>query len=374
MAFKVGTAKYAAAKHSFKMKDGSQIYRILPPLGRLADEGIWSKFEAIHWGYKGNGGKFKPFRCPQVKQKKMVVVPCAECILRAQRKADYDNQYKNLVEAKKMSADAAKTQLKPLGDWLEAHNCDKKHYLNVINPAGEIGRLPIPYKSFQSLQKAIGELLKKKVDPLAPDQGVWFDFNRSGTFNETVHTVSVVMEDVQVGTETLQRIKKAPLTEAILKRLESEAWDLSDMFRSASPDDVARLVSSGGDADVVDSVFSSPEDPGRSTPGVGVSVGSFAEPDYGDEESVNPSEIPDLPGEEPATSTTTATPATAPVLEAAPEAPSEEDLAMAALQAQMDALKAKSKPAATKTETKPAASAKTMSNEDFLKNFGAGKV
>ena len=40
---KIGKAKYGAGKKTyFKLKDGDQTFRILPPLGDLADDGVFT--------------------------------------------------------------------------------------------------------------------------------------------------------------------------------------------------------------------------------------------------------------------------------------------------------------------------------------------
>jgi len=51
MSIKIGKAKFGAQNQQrkyFKLKDGEQAYRILPPLGELADQGRWSIFHSVH--------------------------------------------------------------------------------------------------------------------------------------------------------------------------------------------------------------------------------------------------------------------------------------------------------------------------------------
>ena len=49
---KIGKPKYGNGKKIFKIKDGDNVYRILPPLGKLADAGKWSVYQKVEWGYK----------------------------------------------------------------------------------------------------------------------------------------------------------------------------------------------------------------------------------------------------------------------------------------------------------------------------------
>src|SRR5271156_1391683 len=77
---KLGKAKYGAGKKTyFKLKEGDSIYRILPPLGELADDGIWSLYYKINYGYTNVSGKSRAFESSLVKNRKseMIEVPDA---------------------------------------------------------------------------------------------------------------------------------------------------------------------------------------------------------------------------------------------------------------------------------------------------------
>jgi hypothetical protein len=361
MSFAIGTPSYGGGKrNNFKIKDGSNIYRVLPPCGSLAEHGKWAVYEAIHWGYKGGNNRIRTFRCPLQKGKdKMVVKPCPECDKIAEQKATYDRLFKELTEAKGLSKDQAKEKLKYLGDWTQAHNRDAKWYMNVIDAQGQIGRLAIPHKMYEALKLAIGEVIKKGIDPIAIDQGVFFDFQRSGTFNQTTHAVRVVTETFTPAgaTETYERVKKAPLSPDQLKRMESEAYDLGDMFRTLTTDQVALLVQSGGEAEVVDSVFSAPESKKDVSTGVGTGLGFYEASSTAEE----PSEADIKSG-----GTLNTTPPPMP-------APNDEIQALLARVAALQAATAVSTPAPAAAPP-PATSPKAMSNADFMAAFGAGKI
>src|SRR5271155_5530075 len=77
MSTKIGKARYGSSvsqRKYFKLKDGEQAFRILPPLGELADAGRWSVFHSVHYGYKTSDGKQKPFLSPEVKNRKTNMV------------------------------------------------------------------------------------------------------------------------------------------------------------------------------------------------------------------------------------------------------------------------------------------------------------
>lgn len=261
----IGTPSYGGKKkENSRLKDGDNIYRILPPLGELAAEGVWAVYECLHWGFKGTKG-MRPFRCIQKKDfnTKMVKVQCPECDRIAEKLAVVEDT-KAKLKADGKSKEFIDEHVKPLTDWLYSHNLDKKWYVNALTMDGKITRLAIPHKMYVQLQEKITELVTKKgIDPIAVDGGVWFNLKRTGMGNQTAHSVSVeeetVMAEVNGKKTPLPMIKQAPLTQEIINRLGAEAHDLKNSFRTLSFDDIKRLVTSGGDPEVVDAVFSAGE-------------------------------------------------------------------------------------------------------------------
>jgi hypothetical protein len=257
MSHEIGKANYSSGKKNFfKVKDGSQEYRILPPFAELAKEGRWAVYESVHWGYKDSNGKFKIFRCIQQKKGTMISKECPECSSIAAKTKARDAK-KEELQKKGKNANEIKELLTPFNDWLQAHNNQRCWYVNAMNSAGEIGRLEIKHTCYQALMAEIRELLKKGIDPLDPAKGVWFKFTRTGMGRDTKYKVDVAKEVVTVNGDELMRTKFAPLTPDVLERMQSEAWLLKDMFTSLDFDQVKRLVESGGDPSVTDSVFGS---------------------------------------------------------------------------------------------------------------------
>lgn len=267
----VGKPQYGTTSKrvNFKIKDGDNKYRILPPVGKFAATGKWAVFERTHWGYRGSDGRLKPFACIEQKRNKMVVKQCPECDNIREHKADYDlavEKFKQEFVAKGMLADEAdkkaKEQCKPLSDWLLSHNRDSKWKMNAMDEAGNIGKLPVPGKAYNAFLARIEAVRKDEhdFDPVGVEGGAWVNFNRQGTFASTVYTVDWVTEKVPVpGMKAMADVRKtAPLTDEQLSKVAREAWDLSEGPTVLTYDQIKRLVDSNGDPEEVDSVFSSP--------------------------------------------------------------------------------------------------------------------
>ena len=62
----------------FKLKDGEQVYRILPAMGELKETRQWSIFHSVHYGYKSTDGKQKPFLSCEVKNRNNGMVDVAD--------------------------------------------------------------------------------------------------------------------------------------------------------------------------------------------------------------------------------------------------------------------------------------------------------
>lgn len=255
-----------AANANWKQTTGSNIYRILPPFGLLAKSnkpGNFMQYEALHWGFVTSTGKKRVFRCPFRRnyRTKMVEVACPMCDkIAAQLKLKNDLEGRLKTEGK--TKDQIKAATKHLSDWLSNYNLEKRYFLNVMRPDGQIGRLKIPVTSKIELDNEIKRLRESGIckDPVGKD-GVFFDFQRSDPpGGRTSYKVSVATEQVET-TEygTVSRPKKHVLSDEVIARMKGEAWDLAAQYIELDPHKVQMLVDSEGDASVVDSVFGMPK-------------------------------------------------------------------------------------------------------------------
>ena len=144
----LGKAKYKQGKENIKIKDGDNVVRILPPMGKLAKSGKWSAYYRIEWGYKDSRGKQKPFQSTRVinRDTKMVEVEDAAYVFRMQLINKRDELIKNKGSVE---------QIKKLGELLKQFNQEAKHHLNVIDLNGKIGLLKLGHKAFLSLKAEI---------------------------------------------------------------------------------------------------------------------------------------------------------------------------------------------------------------------------
>jgi len=253
MSVKIGKAKPQGGgkRNFFKLKDGDNVFMVLPPLGDLADDGVWKAYHAVHYGYKDSQGKLKPFLSTEVinYKTKMVEVPDAAL----DRVKKIETQYKEAVANRNIE------EAKRLKSIKERYNLDKKFYVNAMSLNGELGLLKVPYKSMKVLEAEIDRQKAAGIDVMDVDNGRFMVFRRSGTGLDTAHQVLTYKEKMKIeGVGEVEKEKVATLDESTLKRLATEvSLNLKTIFKSITADQVALIVEAdmAGDFSVIDSIL-----------------------------------------------------------------------------------------------------------------------
>jgi hypothetical protein len=250
---KTGGGNFTRRNYFDVEKDGvSNVYRLLPPFGSLANDGKIAYYWAIHFGFKNSEGKMKPIACIQRKNKEGVVTQaCPLCIKL--------NSLKTAHEAMKLK-DPESPMTKELGERLRWLNLDKGYSLNVLATDGKIGVLKLRYKPFKALETLITKLHKEEgVNAVNPGEGVYFDIRRTGTGFQTEYTVeaaTLTYKNQDTG-RMVKEYKMAVVDDSIIERMEKEAADLPKLYKIFSEEDLALVAT--GDPTVLDRLFAKPE-------------------------------------------------------------------------------------------------------------------
>jgi len=257
MSLKIGKARFGGGtqRKYFKLKEGDQAFRILPPLGDLADSGRWSVFYNVHYGYKTTDGKQKPFVSPEVKNRKNGMIEVADAA-----KERIETLKAELEKAKKSGNKAAVDLLNVLVGPTGMYNLDNNHYLNVLDSQGNIGVLKLRHKAKLALEAQIKNLHAQSVDPLSVEDGRFFVFNRTGMGRDTTFAVSILKEKLNVpGVGSVERDVVHKLDNDTLNRLETEAAQLDKLFKRLTSEEVKSVVDSSelktGTSPYLDKIF-----------------------------------------------------------------------------------------------------------------------
>jgi len=249
MSVELGKANYDGnRKKTFKIIDGDNVYRILPPMKSLAKLGYWSKYYSVVWGYENAGGKKRPFNdCRKTNFKtRAVEVESAAYLKSAKINAMLDE-----LKLKKKNGEAVDPEtLDRVTKLAKRYNIEGKHYVNAVNLKGEIGVLKIGAKAKQGIEAETKKLLAKGIDPLSIENGRYFNIYREGTGLQTMYQVTVYKEQREVGGELAEFDKVHAMDANFIARLGAEASDLGSLYVSPTPDQIKSIVE-GADPDVV---------------------------------------------------------------------------------------------------------------------------
>ena len=139
---------------------------------------------------------------------------------------------------------------------------DKAYYVNAISPSGEIGVLKLRYTAFQNLKARLEELEKAGVDAInaGPGNGVVFDFKKTkDDKGKTVYPVDIASRTYRENGNgrLMSEMQQLEIDDSVLKRMETEAEDLSTVFRIITPEEVALIATF--DPTMVDRIFARPD-------------------------------------------------------------------------------------------------------------------
>ena len=230
-------------KNYFYVKQGTQSFRILPPLGNLAKAGVWSKYYEVHFGYKNDEGFMRPFQSCEVKNRtnrQMIEVTDAA----AEKVKKLEDQLKQVKERLKsnptseLRAVAAKLE-KLVGFEDGQFSLEKRHYLNAINEKGEIGLLSIKHKEKLALEAARTQIQSKYgLDPIGVD-GCFIEFSKSGKSFETLISARGAMI---VQPDQSEKLNKHTLDQTLIGRLEDEAFELDSLYAAPTQEEIQEIV------------------------------------------------------------------------------------------------------------------------------------
>jgi hypothetical protein len=355
-----------AKKNYFYLSDkDSNIFRILPPFNELAEKNIWAQWTALHWGYgvMDENGNFRRrnFYCIREYdfKTKTLIRECPQCVKIAKETESRD-ALKLKMEREGKSPEEIQAALKPLSDWLKSYNLQKGFLMNVINQEGKIGLLMVPKKAFDSFKESRNAFKESTGIDVVAVNGAWVQFKKQKTGPNPVdwlHQASIMQESRGGG---VMATKLHELTADVIDRLPSEAFDIRNVYHRLTSEQIQILVQSNGDPEVAKDVFSVSETKARAMSNGSPKLDTIV---------IQPGTVPVGTASETRAVEAAAKVAVAPP----PAAPSptivededEEALLLAKLAA---ARQKKSVPKAAPVAVP--VTGDTMSNEDFLKQFG----
>jgi uncharacterized C2H2 Zn-finger protein len=168
MAIQVGKANYKSSEstrlifHKLGHKEAKQrtlIVRLAPPIGPLADKGVWAVYLKQHWGYSvpfvGSDGKTRNiplnFKCVEKTDRDgTITVHCPECdMIRVQK--DKLKAKKEALEKEGKSKEEVQAATQYVASWTRDHNCDRKWHIVAKDINGTWGFFQVSHADRKSV-------------------------------------------------------------------------------------------------------------------------------------------------------------------------------------------------------------------------------
>lgn len=237
----------------FDVEEGvSNVYRVLPPWKTLAKDGRISQYWAIHFGFLGTDKKNRPIPCIQRKGKEGdIKTHCPLC--------DKISVLRNSLTTLEAAGQTNPSVLETLRAKVKSLSTNKAYHVNAMNPAGEIGVLQLKITSHGALLTRLNELSDIGLDAinLGPNAGFFFDFKRNkDEKGKTVYTVDIATKITKTAGGVTSEYRSAPIDDLILKRMETEAADLTKLYKILGPEELALVATL--DPVNIDRVFARP--------------------------------------------------------------------------------------------------------------------
>ncbi len=226
-----------------KVKDGHNVFRILPPFGEASNGYPYRKWQII-WGLKNpEDGRMRPYASSMTSEKKC---PVTEFVKNLKTKSD-------TLKAKMMAAgkseDEVKDRLSTLNKLISDLNPKTVYIYNAVDKAGEIGLLELKSTAHKQIKTEMLNYIQiYNQDPTSlnaedDDSGVWFDVVRSGLGRDTEYKVQKVqqMRKNAAGKPVFEDDRSA-LPDSVVQNFEQQAYDLTTVYQTKTYEDLADIL------------------------------------------------------------------------------------------------------------------------------------
>src|SRR5574343_391109 len=227
-----------------KVKDGSNVFRILPPFGESSNGYPYRKWQII-WGLIDTEyGRARPFASSMTSEKKC---PVTEYVQALKKKAE---SLKSQLAAAGVSEEDQKTRLGALNKLISDLSPKTVYVYNAADKAGEVGLLEIKSTGQKKMKAEMAQYIQDyNQDPTSlnsedTDSGVWFNITRQGLGRDTEYDVKKMQ--IKSKNPTTGKISfeddRSPLPDAVVENYDNMAYDLSAVYQVKTYDELAEIL------------------------------------------------------------------------------------------------------------------------------------
>lgn len=227
-----------------KVKDGSNVYRILPPFGESSNGYPYRKWQII-WGLiDPESGRARPFASSMTSEKKC---PVTEYVGELKKKAEV---LKSQLAAAGVSEEDQKTRLGALQKLISDLNPKTVYIYNAADKSGDVGLLELKSTAQKKMKAEMSQYIQDyNQDPTSlqsddTDSGLWFNITRAGLGRDTEYDVKKMQ--IKTKNPTTGKISfeddRSPLPDAVVENYDNLAYDLGAVYQVKSYDELAEVL------------------------------------------------------------------------------------------------------------------------------------
>jgi hypothetical protein len=226
-----------------KVKDGHNVFRILPPFGEASNGYPYRKWQII-WGLTDpESGRARPFASSMTSEKSC---PIAEYVDGLKKRAE---TMKAQLQAGGASEDDVKVRLKDLNELISNLSLKTVYIYNAADKSGEVGLLELKSTAHKKMKTAMNQYIQDyNQDPTSlnsadDDAGLWFDITREGQFRDTEYDVKKCQIKTKNATGKVSfEDDRSPLPDAVVQNYDNLAYDLTGVYQVKTYAQLAEIL------------------------------------------------------------------------------------------------------------------------------------
>lgn len=225
-----------------KVKDGHNIFRILPPFGESSNGYPYRKWQII-WGLVDpESGRARPFASSMTSEKKC---PVTEYVTALKTRAE---NLESQLKAAGAGKEDINARLKDLRELINNLSPKTVYIYNAADKSGEVGLLELKSTAHKAMKGQMNQYIQDyNQDPTSlnsadDDSGVWFDITRQGLGRDTEYDVKKCQTKVKTAQGLTFMDDRSPLPEAVVENYDNLAYDLSSVYQVKSYDELSEIL------------------------------------------------------------------------------------------------------------------------------------
>jgi hypothetical protein len=229
-----------------KVKDGHNVFRILPPFGENSNGYPYRKWQII-WGLiDPQSNRARPYSDSLMAEKRS---PIVEFVNELKARAEKMNA---ALTANGASEEDVNERLKGLNTLIGDLIPRTSYVYNAVDKTGEVGLLELKSTAHKDMKEKMNKYISDyNQDPTSlnsadDDSGVWFDVvrtNETGKFRDTKYKVEKVQTKKKDANGKVSFIDdQSPLPDAVVENYENLAYDLSAIYQQKTYEELKEVL------------------------------------------------------------------------------------------------------------------------------------